>query len=217
MNLNFIQNISNSIGFRIASILNLDDDGREIVIYGALNLLQSVWCIFCVIVFGQIFNVLNQTILVCISIAILRKYSGGAHAPSSNSCALVGAVVSVGISLIIKYLLVDISAAALVCIEILSFCIAYYWIYKLAPVDSEAKRITNLNTRKRFKRYSILILKIAVLIIIALNAIYLKYNKIYLFTAGQCISLGILWQAFTLTFTAHKLFNIIDIFKFIKE
>lgn len=211
MNANFIQKFSNVLGFKLASTLGLDDDGREIIIYGALNLFQMIWCALWVIVCGAVFHVMVQAVLVCVSIAILRKYSGGAHAPSSNSCAVIGAVISVGIALIVSKVFIEFSFAIIICIETISLVISYYFTYKYAPVDSKAKRITNIETRQKFKRYSILMLDIFTLIIIIFNVCYIKYNKGYLLTIVQCIYMGILWQSLTLTYTVHKLFNIINI------
>lgn len=215
MNINFIQKFSNAFGSKLASTLKLDKDGRDIIIYGALNLFQMIWSILWVIALGAVFDVAGQAVLVCASTAILRKYSGGVHAPSSNSCAVMGAVISVGIALIVSKVFIKVSFLTAIFIEVISLGISYYLIYKHAPVDSAAKRITNAIARQKFKKYSILTLNIFTLIIIILDICYTKYNNsVYFLIIVQCMCMGTLWQAFTLTSTAHKLFNIINIFKF---
>ncbi|WP_123054673.1 accessory gene regulator B family protein [Clostridium sp. JN-1] len=215
MNINFIQKFSNAFGSKLASTLKLDKDGRDIIVYGALNLFQMIWSILWVIVLGAVFHVAGQAILVCASTAILRKYSGGAHAPSSNSCAVIGAVISAGIALIVSKVFIKVSFLTVIFIEVISLGISYYLIYKHAPVDSRAKKITSAEARQKFKKYSILTLNIFTLIIIILDICYTKYNNsTYFLIIVQCMCMGTLWQAFTLTSIAHKLFNIINIFKF---
>ncbi|AYD39316.1 accessory regulator AgrB [Clostridium fermenticellae] len=208
MNINFIQKISSLIGLKISYSLSLDDDVKDIIIYGAYNLFQMVWSLLCVLILGIVFNVAAQAILVCVSIAILRKYSGGVHAPSSNSCAVIGAVISVGIAFI-SQLKLYLSIQNIFLIEVFVFLISYYFVYRLVPVDSEAKRINNINTRKKFKKYSILVLNLFAIVIMILDVCYIKYNKEYFFILIRCISLGMLWQVFTLTSVAHKLMSCI--------
>ncbi len=73
----FIEQISNKIGSKISSNLNLDKDTQEIITYGAFAVLQILWSFLCVVILGYICNVLLESIIISLVIAVFRKYSGG--------------------------------------------------------------------------------------------------------------------------------------------
>lgn len=200
-----IEKISNKIGSEIALSLNLDKDNEEIIAYGAFNLLQTLWAILWVVILGIIFKVLVQALIISFTGAILRKYSGGVHASSPNRCAGIGAVVSVGFALIINKVFSIFNIEIIAFLLIIGFGSSYYIINKLAPVDSPAKPIVKLETKKRLKSQSILTLTSFILIIIVLGFIYFRYEIKFFLSAIECIYMGVMWQTLTLTAKGHQL------------
>ncbi len=97
-----IEQFSNKIGNKIANSLELDRDTEEIITYGAFSLLQTIWALLCVVVLGAICNVLIESIIITLTAATYRKYSGGIHANTPNKCAFLGAIIFVGFALIVK-------------------------------------------------------------------------------------------------------------------
>jgi accessory gene regulator B len=205
-----IEKISNKIGNKIALNLNLDKDNEEIIIYGAFNLLQTLWAILCVVILGIIFKVLVQALIVAFTAAILRKYSGGAHASSPNKCAGIGAVIVVGFALVIDKVFMLFNIKIIVSLVMLGLVISYYIINKLAPVDSPAKPIVKLETKKRLKKQSILTLSSFIMIMLILGFIYFKYKINFFLSAIECIYIGAMWQTFTLTAKGHQLLHKIE-------
>ncbi|EPY6469296.1 MULTISPECIES: accessory gene regulator ArgB-like protein [Clostridium] len=200
----FIESASNKIGSKISSNLNLDKDTEEIIAYGAFAVLQILWSFLCVVILGTIFNVLMESIIIVSTIAIFRKYSGGIHANSPNKCAIFGAIICIGMALVIKNISIDIKLVFIT--TIITFIYSYYTIYKFVPLDTKAKPIENIDEKLRLKKYSFLVIGILLLIEILLILLYLKYNNISLIYYGSCIMMGILWQSFTLTPVAKKIF-----------
>ncbi|MBC2579788.1 accessory gene regulator ArgB-like protein [Clostridium sp. DJ247] len=207
-----IEKLSNNIANKISYPLNLDKDQEEVIAYGVFNLIQTLWCILLVILFGTIFGVTIKAIVISITIGFLRKYSGGAHSSSPNRCALIGTLVSVGLALVIQNAIYGISINVTIIIGIIVFIFAYYSVWKLAPVDSEAKPITKPEKRRLMRRNSIYVLIILNLIIIMLTMFYFKFKiNLYLSTIF-CIYFGILWQIITLIPKGHKVLLKIDTF-----
>ncbi|WP_411682629.1 accessory gene regulator ArgB-like protein [Clostridium thailandense] len=200
-----IEKISNKIGNKIALNLDLDKDNEEIIAYGAFNLLQAIFCIFWVVILGIILKVLVQALIISFSWALLRKYSGGAHASTPNRCAGIGAVETSALALIVNEVFPLFSIEIIGFILVLCMVSSYYIINKLAPVDSEAKPIVKLETRKRLKRNSIRVLNLFAIIIIILGIIYFRSGSKFFLNTIEALLLGVMWQASTLTAKGHQL------------
>jgi accessory gene regulator B len=208
-----IEKLTNSIAENISTELNLDNDRKEVIAYGAFALLHMSLSIVLVIIFGLMFGVLVEALLVSFTGSILRKYSGGVHASSPGACAVIGTVLAVGLALLVSYAIapfININLTILAALP--TFIWSFYIIHKLAPVDSSAKPIKTQKKRERMKKGSILILN-AYLVIVILNVILflLTHEKRFL-VFSLCIYGGTAWQAFTLTHTGHLLFRKIDTF-----
>lgn len=205
-----IEDLSNKIGHKIAISLNLDKDSEEVMAYGAFNLLQILYSTLWIIIFGIVLNMLREVLIIFFTISVLRKYSGGVHASSPERCTIIGTTVCVGFGLTISnlYWVFNIFNISFLCV--VSFIFSYYVVYKLAPVDSIAKPIVKLETKKRFKRQSIAVLNVSCIIILFMIIFYFKCKNTFLLNSVVCICLGIVWQAFTLTSTGHKILTKVD-------
>lgn len=207
-----IEKLTNDIAFKISSILKLDKDQEEIIAYGAFNLIQTVWCISLVLLFGAVFNVTGKAIIISFATSILRKYSGGAHASSPNRCALIGAIVSVGLALCIVSLNGFICFQVVVAMGAISFLLAYYIIYRYAPVDSSEKPIIKETTRQKMKEKSFFVLNLLVTIVVVFWSAYFVFKFKFLLSIIICIYVGVLWQVITLTPKGYLVLSKIDIF-----
>ena len=205
-----IEKASNKIGCTLAVNLNLDEDNKEVLVYGAFCLLQTILCFSSIILFGYIFNVLIEALLVSISASILRKYSGGVHSASPNRCLIISILISVGFSLIVVSATNYLTSSILILLVFIGILYSYYFVYKYAPVDSEAKPINNINKRKKLKLKSLKCLSImTILIALLILAYILKLNRNLLIYC-ECIAVGITWQSFTLTKIGHNFLTNID-------
>ena len=201
--------LSKKVGYRISKELNLDNDSEEVISYGIFAIIQMAYNILLVILFGAIFNVLIESLIVSFVIAILRKSSGGAHAGSAGICATIGTFISVLFGLISK---ININLNIIILIEVITFIWAYYIIFKLAPVDSVTKPIKTDKKKNRLKKSSIIILSIY-LVIIIVNALLYFYTDIHrLLVYSTCIVYGIIWQVLSLTRIGHIIVKLMDTF-----
>lgn len=208
--MSLIERIAASIGKKTKYILGFDEDTEEVVIYGAINIIQTTISFLLTIVIGFIFGVLYEALLFTFIVCILKKYSGGAHASSPGRCLFIGSTISVSFSLLISKILCiqnlwSITFTAIVCI-----IISIYIIIKKAPVDSEKKPITGDKMRRRLKRNSIVTILICSIVMgIVLLIFKLSSNIIYI-KIFECISLAVLWQSITLTKPTIKFLHKVD-------
>jgi len=206
-----MEKLAHSIASKIAVELNYDNDKKEIISYGTFALLQMIISIFLVIIIGYKFNVLKEALIISFSTSILRKYSGGVHASSPGRCMFVGTVVCIGQALLATFVLKPyINLIENIAVGVVTFLWAYYIVIKLAPVDSSAKPIKNEEKRKRMKRGSILLLNIYITFSILNIILYLITKDGEFLVYCLCISLGVLWQIFTLTKAGCLTLKVID-------
>lgn len=206
-----IESLSNKIGYKIAKNLELDKDSEEIIAYGAFSLLQISWSILLIVLFGIVFNVLMEVFVIFFTISMLRKYSGGVHASSPGRCTIVGITVCVGFGLIIHNLYWTFNFYWVLFFSSISLIFSYYIVYKLAPVDSIAKPIIKMETKRCLRTKSITILITLFIIVFIMLIFYFRYNNyIFLPKSVLCICVGTVWQSFTLTNQGHKILTRID-------
>lgn len=196
-----IEKICEKFSDYIARELNFDDDKKSVINYGIFAFIQMGICIALVIIFAFIFNVTIEALIISFTISVLRKSSGGVHASSPERCALIGAASSVGMALICKY--INVSLSFVMVFGSMIFIWSYYIVYKLAPVDSIAKPIKSIEKRRRFKKVSINILSVYLIIIIINIICYICLENFSLLTYTLCIYMGLLWQIFSLTKSGH--------------
>lgn len=203
-----IEEVCEKISSNISNELNLDSKKKSVINYGVFAFIQMGICILLVMIFGGIFKVFFEALIISFTTSILRKSSGGVHASSPKACAIIGTIFSVVMAIVSKH--INISFSFLIFIGVIVFIWAFYIVYKLAPVDSISKPIKNIEKKQKLKRKSIIIL-IIYLFIIIINFIYFVFmNNSNVLVYSLCIYMGILWQVFSLTEKGHLLISKID-------
>ena len=203
-----IEFIVGEISNKLRIELNLDDEKYSIIKYGIFALIQILTSIFMVGLFGKLLGVFIESLLISFIGAILRKYSGGAHASTPFSCSIIGIIFTVLPAYKIKrgYY----SIYWIIFYGVILYIVALIIIYKLAPVDSPNKRINKREKIKKLKKGSIIILTIYMVIVI-FNILFYNITKNNIFLVySSCIYIGTLWQVFTLTKLGHIIVKILD-------
>ncbi|MBL4937548.1 accessory gene regulator B family protein [Clostridium sp. YIM B02515] len=208
-----MEKLTNNIAGKVAAELKLDNDNKEVISYGMFALMHIALSIILIIIFGLIFHVTIEALIVCFTGAILRKYSGGAHASSPGNCAVIGTIICIGQALLISAVIGPvITSSVLIFLGMGTFGVSYYFIYKLAPVDSSAKPIRSKEKKIRMKKGSIFVLCAYIVIVIINVAINIFSRDKRFIVYSLCIYGGVIWQVFTLTRLGHSTVNKIDSF-----
>ena len=190
--------------------LNVDEDKEQIIIYGAINLLQTIFAVLWVIIAGLFFGVLYEALIFSIFASILRKYSGGVHASSSSRCIIIGTFIAVIVGISIDNIFSKFNMITVILISIAIIGFAFIVVWKNAPVDSINKPITNIEMKKQFKKKAIIALFIFLFAVVILFTLSTKLSELYYIKVIESIILGILWQTITLTKNGISLVNKVD-------
>jgi accessory gene regulator B len=204
------EKLAASLGKRASSILNVSREKEQIIVYGAVNLLQTIFSILWIVIAGAVFGVLYEALVFSASGSILRKYSGGVHASSPSRCIIFGTVVSAAIGLFVGKFLYKFSLFSVMTLSVLCMVISFITVFIKAPVDSPQKPITKIAMKKMFRRNSIITLVVFSIIIVILCLFYNTSSKLYYLKIAECMDLGCLWQSMTLTKTGTAAFKKAD-------
>ena len=198
--------------------LNVDEDKEQIIVYGAINLLQTIFAILWVIIFGLLFDVLYEALLFSVTSSSLRKYSGGVHASSPSRCIMIGTSIACIAGIFVNNILFKLNIFTAMIISLIIMTFSFIKVIINAPVDSIKKPITNVEVKKQFKKKSIIVLFIFSIIILTLFILSQKYLGLYYIKFIECITIGVLWQTITLTKGGISLLNKVDfVLKYIIE
>ncbi|WP_373844688.1 accessory gene regulator ArgB-like protein [Clostridium sp.] len=204
------EKIATFLGKKASILLAIDEDREQIVIYGAINLLQTTLSILWIVIAGFILGVLYEALIFSTSASILRKYSGGVHASSPNRCIIIGTTLSCATGLVINNFSYSISLTNTIIMGIFFITVSFIIVILKAPVDSIKKPITDLNMKKNFKKNSIIVLIVFSIFIVVLSVFYETTSKLYYLKIIHSIILGILWQSITLTKIGITIFKKAD-------
>lgn len=204
-----IQRICESMSDRIAKELEVGTDQRAVINYGLFAMIQTSIAILIEIIFGIILGVLIPTLIISLVAVILRKYSGGAHAQTPEACVSIGTIISVGGALVVSW--IPWHVVSIIILGVIIFIVTYYFVWKLAPVDSAAKPIRKVEKKQLLKKRSIFTLSIYLVATIVSICLYLNNSNETLLLYIACVYVGIGWQTFTLTDAGHLAINKMDL------
>jgi accessory gene regulator B len=205
------ERIADKIADIIAHNLGEKQVRKEVIAYGAYILLDVILAISMVVLFGVVFGVLFQALLFSFTTAILRRISGGAHASTSFRCAIIGAIVSVGFSLLFISLDSYLHFWNVGIYLLITFALSYYIILMLAPKDSPNKPIVKEAKIKELKTKSLVVLFIYFVMCIFLLVISQIYDWPNVLQYIALICTGYMWQALTLTSLGHFIIKIFEV------
>lgn len=208
--MSLVENLAISLGKKAKLLLNINNTEEKIIVYGAINLLQTILSILWIVVAGFILGVLFEALIFSTATSILRKYSGGVHASSPNRCIIIGTALSCAAGLVINNFSYNISLSNTIAISIFFITISFIIVILKAPVDSIKKPITDLSMKKKFKKNSIIALIVCSIIIAVSSMLYETTSNPYYLEVTHSIILGILWQSITLTKIGTTIFVKID-------
>lgn len=210
--MNWIDNVSKSFASIVSSNLSLGQEQEEVIAYGAFALIQTVLSIFAIAAFGLLLGVFAESMIISFAAAILRKFSGGAHATKPLNCAVIGMIIFCVLGLLVKYLMINIEFVYLIGLMALEFAFVFYVMIKYSPVGSANKPLKNPDKRKRLKKQSLMFTLSMLAVNIVLTYAYVLTNNIKFLTVAACISTGILWQSITLVSLGHIIIESLDTF-----
>ncbi len=205
-----MEKVSNSLAEKISKELSYDEDKKEVIAYGTYAILQISISIIFVVIFGWIFGVLAEALVVSLSGAALRSYTGGAHASTPNICIVVGTTVCIGLALLTQLMIFK-NIWLVLGLVLVSHITAYWLIVRLAPVASSNKPISD-KRRTKMKRGGLVFNTVLFFISISFIIIAAVVEKSAILVFPVAISLSVLWQMFSITTIGGKWLGALDRF-----
>lgn len=186
--------------------LNFSDEEEDVIVYGFEYFFHSFFTFAVVYLTAWLFGCLSTALTAMLVASLLRVFSGGAHNESPLTCTLKCVVMYtlMGKASIIYGNQITTFANVAFVLAVLLISLRIIWV--LAPVDSLAKPLTSESHRRQLRKLSLA----AVVSISALQLALLKLNYTFFSQYTLAASLGVAWQAFTLTPAGHKSVSIID-------
>lgn len=205
-----IEKISNSLAELLGEYLQYSEDQISVLAYGLYGLFQTIFSLFLVIIIGLVLGIMLEALIISFSIAILRKFSGGAHATSAERCLILGTLFAILGGLLGHLIFNLLAPPILYYFEYLLFIWSFYTIYKYAPVASPNKPIKSTIKYTKLKQRSIFVILIYFVIstIILCTSNFLTTSSISIYSI--CLVLGMSWQVFTITKLGHTVARFLD-------
>ena len=194
-----MERLAKKLASNITASLGYDEEKEAVIAYGLIAIIQIVLTTVLVFLFGILAGVPAQALIVCFSVSILRKYSGGAHAGTIELCTGFSVFYCIVTAVISKWFLVGVYNPILMSISIaVIFGLSFLAIYKFAPVDSPNKPIRTEQKKKSMRKGSFLVLFIYFVIVLIG---FILSDRFVIFKSLQISLLfGLSWQIFTLTY-----------------
>lgn len=131
----------------------IQEEDKEIYVYGLQLIISTIIGITLILVLGLILKKLFYSIIFLISFIPIRMYSGGYHANSYVKCNLT----LISLYLVAMSAVIFTPSVYVIRISVIMAIITIYIILKYAPVDNENKRLTE-NRKKGNKKITVFIL-----------------------------------------------------------
>lgn len=187
--------------------LNLTPEEEELALYGLQTIVYPATGLLTILLAGWLLGCFRTTLTAALTAVSLRLLSGGAHARSPLTCNLLGMIIAPALGKVAAVAAPFFTPLGLALVVTAGFFPSVVLVWRLAPVDSPAKPINSPEQRRKLRALSVLL----VLLITASQFFFLLRG--YASAVVLAASLGLWWQAFTLTRAGHRFATLLDNFK----
>ncbi|WIV11590.1 accessory gene regulator B family protein [Proteiniborus sp. MB09-C3] len=167
----------------------IDEENMDMYVFGIEILLITIIKYLGLFIISLLLGVVKEAIAFTLAFSMLRIQAGGVHLESFWQCFVITNIITFSFIFLSKAL--PISHTPLY--SVIMLIISAILVLAFAPVDTENKRLNELE-KKLYKKRSIYVIIIGSLITISLGLIYKSF-----ITYGNIVSLGFLCEGITLT------------------
>lgn len=202
-----MERLINDISNVLEQELGLTEDSKEVAVYGLYVFFSTLVGIMAIIIVGWLLGVLGLSLVAVITASGLRVLSGGAHSHNLRNCTLLGAIMAPGIALVAKHFHGHILPQVMFLSVIIAGLAVFWSVIRYAPADTPNKPIISESFKSRLRKLSLLYALLWLLVMaVLMQGVWIapKYDIVLAST------LGILWQAFSLTPCGYQLVAMVD-------
>ena len=191
-----MEGLANRIAEKLAAELGFDEEKKEVMAYGLFGILQTALTFLCAGLCGLLLGAWWQSLLICLSGGVLRKFSGGVHASTPALCLFISVVVCAAGGYFSLWLGAHFDWRIGIPLALcwMAACLIFY---KNAPLGHENKPICGDAKRRRLRRGTFAVLAVDTILFLAFGLLGGKIPGLY--AAALCLWVGVCWQSLTLT------------------
>lgn len=205
-----IEQISLNIANIIGTKLNKTREEVAVLNYGLFVILHTTITMLAMLIVGILTNSVKEIIIICLSSALLKKYSGGVHASSPIRCLIVGVSMCLIFTLTCNVFVEKLRPTTFLLVLVIGIVISYIVLYRRSPIGSKQKPLKKESKRKLLRKKSFLVMNMYSLAIVVLYSIYNINGSYYIKSICLSILLGALIQIFALSEIGERIITGID-------
>lgn len=187
--------------------LELTTEQEEVTLYSLEVFIYTGFAFLGTGLAGWLLGCLSATLLVALTIFVLRCFSGGAHSESPLSCIILSVLL---IPLTAKGVVLSapfFSLPFLLILIFFGFLLSLFLVWRLAPVDTPAKPVFSESHRRQLRSLSLATVGLVFFIQGGLLNFYPSPAAVIAILA---LAAGLLWQVFSLTGPGQRFFAVLD-------
>lgn len=213
-----IEKIALNLSTRLGNKLDKGEEEKAILNYGLFIIMHTFIGIIITLLVGLITGMLIEILLITITSALFKRYTGGVHASTPEICLIIGVILSLILSILCRFIVINIDINKIVFAGMIIIAFSYYMIYYNCPVSSKNKPLKNEKTRKKLKKKAFILLNIYTILLIILYIIYYILKISIVKSIITSFILGIFFQMSSLTNIGSKTINLLDkVFAFLSK
>ncbi|WP_071119612.1 accessory gene regulator ArgB-like protein [Romboutsia timonensis] len=213
-----IEKIALNLSTRLGNKLDKGEEEKAILNYGLFIIMHTFIGIIITLLVGLITGMLIEILLITITSALFKRYTGGVHASTPEICLIIGVILSLILSILCRFIVINIDINKIVFAGMIIIAFSYYMIYYNCPVSSKNKPLKNEKTRKKLKKKAFILLNIYTILLIMLYIIYYILKISIVKSIITSFILGIFFQMSSLTNIGSKTINLLDkVFAFLNK
>lgn len=205
-----IEKISLNLSDKLGTKLNKTSEEKAVLNYGLFVMIHTSIGVIITFFVGLITGMVLEMMIISITTAWMKRYTGGVHATTPERCAIIGVLLSLILSIVSRNLENTLNIEGLTILTIIILSFSYYIVYKKCPVPSKNKPLKKESTRKKMREKAFKLITIYLVLIILLSVIYAVFNVQGVKIIWISMLLGIGLQMFVLTNIGSKIINILD-------
>ncbi len=133
-----ITKLSTKIVHMLCKASIIEEEGREIYIYGFFILLSYLFCLLITALFGYFFGILWESLLFYLFFLFIRRYAGGVHAKKESTCTVM-TILAMFLSVLVLNILIMLSNLSVSVILLVTGILS---IFSLSPLESNEKPLS---------------------------------------------------------------------------
>ncbi|MBO3443278.1 accessory gene regulator B family protein [Clostridium sp. CCUG 7971] len=205
-----IEKISLNLSDKLGTKLNKTSEEKAVLNYGLFVMLHTGIGVVITFLVGLITGMVLEMMIISVTTAWLKRYTGGVHASTPERCAIIGVLLSFILSIASKNLKNTLNIEELTLLTIITLSFSYYIVYKNCPVPSKNKPMKKESTRKKLKRKAFKLINMYLLIILLLSIMYLIFSIQSVKIIWISVLLGIGLQMIVVTNIGSKFICMLD-------